>query len=235
MIVANGCSFTEGYYLDNTESAWPDQLGKLINHSVVNLSQGGGSNQRIFRTTIDYLTTNTPEYLIIGWTDISRFEFPIINGTYARITNTDVLFQEPLVSNPDQQQIHQFYYKNLFNPYLNTIDLLNYIITIQELCYAKNIKHLFFHAFTIPRFDSILKDYHEYYRYEEHQLDDKLSVAKSNLESKISKINQKFFWNWNSTMMDWCKFQKFEFEPSGHPTEQGHLEFAKELSSMIDY
>ena len=45
MIVANGCSFTEGYYLDNTESAWPDQLGKLINHSVVNLSQAGGSNQ----------------------------------------------------------------------------------------------------------------------------------------------------------------------------------------------
>ena len=34
-ILANGCSFTEGYNLADPQLAWPHQLGKILNQNVV--------------------------------------------------------------------------------------------------------------------------------------------------------------------------------------------------------
>jgi hypothetical protein len=231
MLLANGCSFTEGYYLPTLEDAWPYQLGALVNTPVVNLAQGGASNQRIFRTTLEYLTTNTPKYLAIGWTDTSRYELPVVNGTYARVTNSDVLFHEPLTSNPDPKKLHEFYYKYLHNAYLSVDNLLTYIITLQTVCQAKGIEYLFFNAFTDIEVAPILKDYHEYYQYEEHQLDYKLVDANLNLQTKLTQINQNHFMK--PTMQYWCRKNNFEFDSAGHPLTAGHQAWATEMFDNI--
>lgn len=91
ILFANGCSFTWGGSLepffdrDNDEQrlalCWPAHLGTLLGaNEVVNLGEGCGSNQRILRTTFDWLAQQTSERLadtvaVIQWTDSSRYEY----------------------------------------------------------------------------------------------------------------------------------------------------------------
>jgi hypothetical protein len=60
---------------------WPAHVQRLMNFDEkVSLAVGGGSNQRICRTTFDWVTKQTPETLknttaIIQWTCVNRYEY----------------------------------------------------------------------------------------------------------------------------------------------------------------
>ena len=84
MILTNGDSWTGGPTYQNLEDTWPHQLSKKYNLPVNNLAWGGVSNQRIFRTTIEYLYSckENPSHLIIGWSSKERFELPSTEGFY---------------------------------------------------------------------------------------------------------------------------------------------------------
>lgn len=90
ILLTNGCSWTwgGGLDLDSTEddlirnaSTWPAHLAKFLNaEEVVQLAAGCGSNQRILRTTLDWILNQPTERLtktvaIIQWTEFSRFEY----------------------------------------------------------------------------------------------------------------------------------------------------------------
>ena len=100
-LFTNGCSWTYGGGLDTPDTkehithlhdniVWPAHLKRLMNFDEqVNLSAGCGSNQRICRTTFDWLSKQTPETLknttaIIQWTCVDRYEYyvPKNNETY---------------------------------------------------------------------------------------------------------------------------------------------------------
>ena len=91
-LFTNGCSWTFGGGLDQPDTreritdlqdniVWPAHVKRLMNFDEqVNLSAGGGSNQRICRTTFDWVTKQTPETLknttaIIQWTCVNRYEY----------------------------------------------------------------------------------------------------------------------------------------------------------------
>lgn len=88
ILVTNGCSWTYGSgdlanKLPDEERKkllWPNFLGQKIGaNEVVNLSLGCGSNPRIYRTTFDWLSKQSPERLnetiaVIQFTEFSRFE-----------------------------------------------------------------------------------------------------------------------------------------------------------------
>jgi len=85
ILLTNGCSWTWGHGLDTQDernvTTWPHFLGKKLNASkVVNLSQGNGSNSRIFRTTLNWLSKQSQEDLdktiaIIQFSEVARNEF----------------------------------------------------------------------------------------------------------------------------------------------------------------
>ena len=146
-IVTNGCSFTQELYLDK-EDRWSTKIG-----AVENLALGGGSNERILHTTIDYLNTNNPDVLIIGWTDTDRFMLPNINGS--RIVVTPVhTFDENLGNDCDEHS--KFYYKYCHNEFVNFKNTLQYMIHTQEYCKAKQIKLLYFKSFSRSLSDEYL-------------------------------------------------------------------------------
>jgi lysophospholipase L1-like esterase len=101
ILFTNGCSWTWGGALDEyweTEQdrltlVWPHHLGKLLNSDeVINYSIACGSNQRIMRTTIDWLTSKTKEELknsiaIIQWTELSRYEYYVAKNQNDQIEN----------------------------------------------------------------------------------------------------------------------------------------------------
>ena len=62
----------------NSELAYPQKLGDQLGFDkVVNLAVSGGSNMRIERSLLEYLTTSgdKPDLVVIGWTVIGRFEY----------------------------------------------------------------------------------------------------------------------------------------------------------------
>ncbi len=101
ILFTNGCSWTWGGALeeywnndhDRLKLVWPHHLGKLLNSDeVINYSIACGSNQRIMRTTIDWLTSKTKEELknsiaIIQWTELSRYEYYVAKNQNDQIEN----------------------------------------------------------------------------------------------------------------------------------------------------
>lgn len=87
ILFTNGCSWTYGSGLDESireESVYAAQIAKRLNRTIVNLSAGCGSNQRILRTTFDWLTKQSSQDLentiaVIQWTEESRYEYYVPN------------------------------------------------------------------------------------------------------------------------------------------------------------
>lgn len=68
---------------------WPSFLGRKLNATVINDALGGGSNQRMIRTTLNYINSLTDKeqsdlVVVLGWTSAERSEIfidePIIRG-----------------------------------------------------------------------------------------------------------------------------------------------------------
>ena len=91
-LFTNGCSWTYGGGLDNPPTTehiknlhdnvvWPAHLKRKMNFDqCINLASGCGSNQRICRTTFDWLAKQDEETLknttaVIQWSQVTRFEY----------------------------------------------------------------------------------------------------------------------------------------------------------------
>ncbi len=93
MLYVNGCSLTYGMELGTTgfkqhshelttsenlyreTHNWPGLVSTSLNCQLLNDGISGATNDRIFRTTIERLTTlSNPTFVIIGWTSLGRLE-----------------------------------------------------------------------------------------------------------------------------------------------------------------
>ena len=88
-LVAFGCSHTDA--AKNLPTPWVSRLGRLTGWDVTNYGSSGGSNEFIFRNAIKYLAQgNTPDYLIVQWTELKRYLMPITDGMIQSWSNTDL-------------------------------------------------------------------------------------------------------------------------------------------------
>ena len=86
-VLVNGCSFTHGHgeVQDVTTGktnppqpyVWPFRLEELFDGKIeaINYGFGGGSNNRIARTTIEGVRKHNPDLVVIQWTSPFRYEF----------------------------------------------------------------------------------------------------------------------------------------------------------------
>jgi hypothetical protein len=146
MILANGCSYTQGYDFEDLSLSWPYQLGKIINQPVTNLALGGGSNDRILRTTIEYFVKHRPSLVIIGWTEYSRNELSHHQGCYVRATSLNCLAESVPIPT-DLDHIHREWLTYSYNRYINYRSWIYSVLHIEMLCNALNIPCKFFSAF----------------------------------------------------------------------------------------
>jgi hypothetical protein len=81
-LVANGCSFVNGDGYSDGLLKPPYRFSTLLSKKLkckdINLAQSGASNDRIIRTTFDWIENNKDKckdtLLILGLTDVSRIE-----------------------------------------------------------------------------------------------------------------------------------------------------------------
>lgn len=95
-LYANGCSWTSGNgaqndpslpssHVDHLSLAWPRWLAELLKVDVLNDSTGGGSNDRIVRTTLDFIKSLPTDrrkttLVVIGFTTPDRGEIFLEDG-----------------------------------------------------------------------------------------------------------------------------------------------------------
>ena len=133
MIIVNGDSFVSEYHLP-TDLRWTTQIG-----ADVNLAVGGGSNDRMFSTTIEFLTNNKVDTLMMGWTRWERSFLNKSNGLRYKICGniaTDEMFDDTA----NEPKIAEFYLKKIFNDFTQLKNTLVQMIHIQEYCKMKKIK-----------------------------------------------------------------------------------------------
>ena len=80
ILYVNGDSHSEAKGIDNKSFA--QLLAKHYNFTLQNQAQGGSSNDRILRTTKDFLKNNQPDLVVIGWSTWEREEWKYDNQYY---------------------------------------------------------------------------------------------------------------------------------------------------------
>ena len=225
-LLTNGCSFTKTIFpgLNQEESEqfnWPHQLAKLLSCSrVENLARGGGSNQRIHRTTINRIIEAASEkiILVVQLTELSRFEW-----LYSKLAKNDFIFEFAKGDNwirgfthqefsPDKHKLPRFSDTQI--SHLNTklsvysdveemYKLCAYLGNIKMLCDAKSIPYIFWfpqpwYYFLDLKFKKYIVEHLKYYWFSDDTIYTKIS------------------------------------DQDGHPDQQGHKIIADQLYQRIN-
>jgi len=206
--MTNGCSFTEGVYDNfNKSDSWPYQLQRKYDCDLDQLAKGGGSNARIFRTTIEYLLDNDPDMVVIGWTQHERYELPYHDGDMIRIMHSMALPEREAFG--DIVEMREFYYKNCYNNLTLLYQTVYYIRTVQRMLEDRDIHYLMFNA--------LENDYLHQFEDDNHPITKQMQPPYMG----IDKINNDKWLMWGSSMEQYLETYP-KADDYGHPDIEGH-------------
>lgn len=162
----NGCSQTAGIEIVpekpdmdaqiTKQLAWPKHLTMNINPDAeyVNDAVGGGSNARIFRTTIEWLSTNherlADTFVTIMWTEPERFEFVSLDGRMINIIANGVL-----TGGAEEKYLMKFTNEYLAKNDLNSVNNLNLMFALSSILDSLGVRYIFLNAFRFAHFYTI--------------------------------------------------------------------------------
>lgn len=243
MILTNGCSFTEGYDLPDRESTWPFRLGKIINKPVVNLALGGGSNERIFRTTKEFLIAHNPELIVIGWTQFDRTEISHSEGAYIRAAPWGCIAECETQFN-NLPELHKNWILLNQNTWVNYRNWIHNVLFLEKYFKLAEIPYLFFTAFGnnyisefINQTDRALELADLSYQWRDRLKYRPEKTIHNEFKELVDLCNQIDLSNWvfnnAHTMGSYLTQQGFDSDHSGHFLEDGHWHWAEILSKEI--
>ena len=135
-LLTNGCSFTWGAELDDRELRFGALLSRKLNCNLVDISENGSSNERILRTTFDYLNNsdvNLNELIVvIGWSGISRTEY--FTGGWVKMTPTMIGTNEVATN----------YYSYMQSKQQDNLKFYNQVLLLQLWLEKHNVKYFMF-------------------------------------------------------------------------------------------
>lgn len=249
-LYANGCSWAEGVGLEKDPSlcgkkiedikkfyqkySWPGRLADLIGCHHQNDGFGAGSNQRIVRTTCDFIKKHPKDrygnlLVVIGWTSPERDEICIemdagqdwlIFNPLSHISvnpHINDRYSEIIISN--LARYHEIYLKYIQS---NRHDLKRFyqnVYLMANLLENLGIKYLFFSSFGGWSIGNNLID-----------------NPFKEFEKERSLMSKPQFMGMNSgyTMVSFCRKNQLPLSDCLHPMMAGHDEWAKNLRNIIN-
>lgn len=218
MIVINGDSYSHQFHFEDT----PDVKWSNIIAADHNLAFGGSSNDRIFITTLDFLTHTVPDILIIGWSHYYRWMRTNEQGTIINLPN-------------DTDPCAKF----IPNKYSQLKNTLNYMYFLQEHC--KHIGTELVYFMSVINREYIMEDLHNCVKsanYSKTNLDQKrLGYAETlgktmklidRLDHSIWIHNQVF-----ASIDDTTKHLPRVSDTDDHPGAEASIEHARIISDKI--
>lgn len=195
--------------------SWPGRLAELLNcDGFDNDAFPGGSNERILRTTTDWILYNKDRYpdlfVAIGWTYHSRFE--LWNEEYKCYKQYN-----PNTRGLDKKEklFIDSYWKYTYNDYERISNFLQCVITLQTFLKYHKINFLFFNA---------IQDLHGLGEFDLTIFDHLLDEIDRNRYFLLKK----------GTFNTWDEEKKYPRGPDFHPLEESHAEWAKVLYNHIN-
>jgi hypothetical protein len=212
------------------EFTWAKRLTDKLNLNLINDSTGGGSNDRIVRTTIDYVRNLTPEQrnstlVIIGWTFSTRNEICVTDTQNVPIWfrfNASGKFSETLtldhtLSLAQIEQIDKVYklwMTDIFNDYERVQSYFQGVYMLSNLLENLGIRYYFFNALPCWYFVS----------------DEMVSEIQNNLGSWLSwHDNHTNIQAIDYTMQRFVREHNYKIAPGKHPLVEAHAAWADEL------
>jgi len=124
ILYVNGDSHSYGNNVKNRSKTFASLLAQALDFELVNSAKSGASNDRIIRTTRDYLLDNRPDLVIIGWSTWEREEWEY-QGQFYDVNSYHGAIPESLITKyknwvieqtsetliKKSQQIHEKIYK----------------------------------------------------------------------------------------------------------------------------
>lgn len=211
------------------EFTWAKNLADKLNLTLVNDSTGGGSNDRIVRTTVDYVRNLTLEQrkqtlVIIGWTTSSRNEICVKDThnvpNWYRFNATHK-FSESLTLDhtlrPSQiepiDKVHKLWMTEIFNEYERVHGYFQSVYLLSNLLESLGIRYYFFNA--LPCW---------------YVLGDEAEQIQNDFESWLSwHDNHTNIHGIYSTMYYFIHEHNYKIAPGKHPLVDGHIAWAEEL------
>lgn len=226
-IFFNGDSHTSGselYY--PTQDAYSYKLAKMLGaDEVINPAIGGASNDRILRTTEQYLrecevNNDYPDFIVIGWTEPSRTDW-FVNGKYHSTFSQELTPDE--TNEIDRERA--IYHSGIWGqPEIRNIMAKYYhdkIYDLHKRLEFLNIPHLFFMGVCSFDFDTSPERFPD-------------SPIYNNFMINYDWSN--CFWKpyeKAGSFMEWGRTNNYEITPHHHLKEQGHNDFAHILYDYI--
>lgn len=220
---------------ERLQKVYSHHLGKLLKaDEVINLSMGGGSNERIVRTTLDFYTNKllknedvTNYFNVIQWTSVDRIEMydDVLDGTVYMLPNA-VVFEPKSLSYTFTAEGHKRiiellsdrrdeYYKKFMSKKTIVDKTFLQITTLGTFFERHNIPYLFCSMNPSTTM--------EYFKDE---------------PEKMKYLNK---FNWLDSIIDKSAITVYTGAPgntqylckSGHPNEYGHIEISNGLYKWI--
>ena len=173
-LFVNGDSFVFGDGLENpTKEVWATKLGKKLSMDVVNLGESGGSNQRILRTTTEWIldyfyydpTYETAKdlYVIITWSSPDRIELrmdkSMIDKLSPESTGDEIIKYRkeidnklytpivPVISKKRNDEFHKYWINNFYDRFGSLETTAHCIYHTQQLLESRGINYNFCMSF----------------------------------------------------------------------------------------
>ena len=174
-ILIVGCSFSHHITDGNgaKQNSWVDWLNEEFSDSlyVHNISMPGASNELIKRIVTKKTLEKTWDYVIIQWSTIDRWDYPIC------VNDSPTLVRYwPNGSNLEGKAEH--FYKHYYSVYGAVIDTLENILFTQQLLDSENIPYsmitignLFTLSTTIEQIKNLMDSLGDYYGRRENVLE----------------------------------------------------------------
>lgn len=146
-LYTNGCSFSSKLYIPPdykscaVDMPWPICLGNIMGYEVVNHAEPGGSNDRILRTSLTWLSENVSRdvLVILQPTHGIRREFYSLESKWINFKNDSYSWQR----RDNEKDAMYTYEKYFMMDEESQIRSLNQIISLQQFLELNKITYYF--------------------------------------------------------------------------------------------
>lgn len=137
----NHCTISRAAHPKNVEVCYGRHLANNLGADLYMDAVSGGSNQRIIRTTKEFVESHMTEdiFVVIGWAIVDRAEI-YHNGEY------HCLSAGSYIPRPLEEQFKQWVLNHNQTESEKAVDSHNQICQLHRYLLDKNIKHLFFNT-----------------------------------------------------------------------------------------
>lgn len=239
MIYWNGCSFVRGMEVENRpEDIFANIVSKEFGQDWWDNAKIGGSNDRIWRTTMGDMLRDPAKLVIIVWSGLNRFEYLDDRNAWRSAVWVKYMFDKKSLKISEHSETHFHPRMKLkqwkaINQYAihvrsmryNLLYSLHYMVSTKYFLEAQGIPYLFYNMsdgqFTPSKRildEERTEGANTLWKVKHMKLDDYMR--------ELPHMKEEGFY-------DMCKRKNVPFGPKDHPLEEGHKLMAKRIIGDI--